>query len=82
MSITEKSKEVFTMFYNDAGNWTGTPGVGLNVGGTKEERGNLTQLKQAGLISTWVDEGVTWIEFTDAGLAYAKELGLKEPSWI
>ncbi len=82
MNITEKSKEVFTMYYNDAGNWSGTPGVGLNVGGSKEERGNLTQLKQAGLIQTWSDEGVVWVEFTDAGLAYAKEIGLKEPSWI
>lgn len=44
MNITEQSKSVFTMYWNDAGNWSGTPGVGLNVGGSKEERGNLTQL--------------------------------------
>lgn len=82
MNITDTSKQVFTMYYNDAGNWGGTPGVGLNVGGSKEERGNLTQLKQAGLIKTWNDEGVTWVGFTDAGLEYALQIGLQKPSWI
>jgi hypothetical protein len=82
VNITDTSKAVFTMYYNDAGNWGGTPGVGLNVGGSKEERGNLTQLKQAGLIETYTDEGIVWVVFTDAGLSYAKELGLKEPNWI
>lgn len=51
--------------------------VGGNVGGSKEERGNLTQLKRAGLITTFVDEGNTWIDFTDAGKAYAKENGVE-----
>ena len=76
MNITERSKEVFVAYAEDAGNWSGSPLVGGNVGGSKEERGNLTQLKQAGLITTFVDEGDTWINFTDAGVAYAKELGI------
>lgn len=74
LQITEKSLEVFVMYARDAGNWSGTPCVGGNVGGSKEERGNLTQLKQANLIVTWSDEGCTWIRFTESGKAVAKEL--------
>lgn len=77
MNITEKSLEVFLMYANDSGNWNGTPLVGGNVGGSKEERGNLTQLKKAGLIETSVDEGCTWIYFTEAGKAFAEEHGVK-----
>jgi hypothetical protein len=75
INITEKSHEVFMAYAEDASNWNGTPLVGGNVGGTLEERGNLTQLKMAGLITTWVDDGV-WIEFTAAGKQYAKAHGI------
>lgn len=76
MNITETSKQVFLAYAKDAGNWSGTPMVGGNVGGTKEERGNLTQLKRAGLISTFRDDGCDWVSFTDAGKAYAAENGI------
>ena len=76
VKITEASKAVFVMYAKDAGNWSGTPLVGGNVGGTKEERGNLTQLKKAELITTFFDEGCTWVDFTDAGKEYAKSLGI------
>jgi hypothetical protein len=76
MNITEKSLAVFIAYAKDAGNWNGTPLVGGNVGGTKEERGNLTQLKQAGLIHTDTDEGCTWIYFTDAGVSFAASHGV------
>jgi hypothetical protein len=76
MNITEKSLAVFLAYAKDAGNWSGIPLVGGNVGGTKEERGNLTQLKQAGLIKTQEDEGSTWIYFTDAGVSFAAEHGI------
>jgi hypothetical protein len=75
IDITEKSHQVFMAYAIDAGNWGGNPLVGGNVGGTLEERGNLTQLKMAGLITTWVDDGV-WIEFTAAGKQYAKAHGI------
>jgi len=75
--ITEQSKQVFIAYWNDRGNWSDTPLVGGNVGGGKKERGNLTQLKRAGLIVTWVDEGLTWLEFTGLGKVFAQDLGLK-----
>jgi len=76
-NITEKSKELFVAYAKDSGNWDGTPLVGGNVGGSAEDRGNLTQLKQAGLITTFRDEGCTWLSFTDAGREFAKQLGVE-----
>jgi hypothetical protein len=76
-NITETSKQLFIAYAKDACNWSGQPLVGGNVGGTKEERGNLTQLKQAGLIVTFVEEGHTWLDFTEAGRKYAEELGIE-----
>lgn len=75
-SITEASRAVFLAYAKDAGNWNGSPLVGGNVGGSKAERGNLTQLKKAGLIETQLDEGNTWIYFTQLGREYARELGV------
>ena len=77
VQITEASKAVFVAYAKDAGNWSGTPLVGGNVGGGKEERGNLTQLKKAGLITSFTDEGCTWLDFTDAGKAFAATLGIE-----
>lgn len=80
--ITETSKALFLDFAADAGNWSGTPCVGGNIGGSKEERGNLTQLKKAGLITTWQDEGHTWLSFTKAGLEFARANGVEmDDSW-
>ena len=76
MNITETSLKVFLAYANDAGNWNGTPLVGGNVGGDKAERGNLTQLKVAGLITTDIEEGNTWLFFTDAGKALAAQHGI------
>lgn len=81
MDITTKSLEIFLAYAKDARNWSGTPLVGGNVGGSKEERGNLTQLKQAGLITTETDVGnhggrrCTWIHFTADGQALAAKHG-------
>jgi hypothetical protein len=75
MTITTESLRVFLAYANDADNWSGTPLVGGNVGGSKEERGNLTQLKQAGLIKTFNDDGV-WIQFTAEGKVLAAEHGI------
>lgn len=74
--ITQTSLQVFLAYANDAGNWSGTPCIGGNVGGSKEERGNLTQLKRAGLIRTFRSDGCDWIEFTAAGYDLAKENGI------
>ena len=78
-NITPQSLALFLVYARDAGNWSGTPLVGGNVGGSRADRGNLTQLKRAGLIVTQEDNG-TWIHFTDAGnalaLAHDVDLGL------
>jgi hypothetical protein len=78
MELTERSKELFRLYAKDACNWSGTPLVGGNVGGSKEDRGNLTQLKRAGLITTDVDpeDRTTWIAFTEKGKEYARTLGI------
>jgi len=77
MKITDTSLKVFLAYAKDAGNWSGTPLIGGNVGGGKEERGNLTQLKKAGLIETFKYDGDLWVEFTEAGKAFAKENGVE-----
>lgn len=76
MQITKRSLEVFLAYAKDAGNWSGTPLVGGNVGGTRSEQGNLTQLKQAGLITTSKSDGEVWVSFTPAGFALAAEHGI------
>jgi hypothetical protein len=80
MNISARSLEVFLAYAKDAGNWSGTPLVGGNVGGSKEDRGNLTQLKRAGLITTQVDgddRSLTWVIFTAAGKALAAQHGVE-----
>jgi hypothetical protein len=75
--MTSQSLDLFIAYAKDAGNWNGTPLVGGNIGGdAKAQRGNLTQLKQDGLIRTFIDEGCTWVEFTDAGIALAAQHGV------
>lgn len=77
LNITAASLVVFLDYANDAGNWGSTVLVGGNVGGTKAECGNLTQLKRAGLITTSSDEGEVWLSFTADGKALAAEHGIK-----
>ena len=76
-NITSRSLGVFLIYAKDAGNWNGQPLVGGNVGGGPEERGNLTQLKKVGLITTEIDEKLVWIQFTDKGKALAAEYGIE-----
>ena len=74
--ITDRSLELFLDYARDAANWSGTPCIGGNVGGSKEDRGNLTQLKRAGLIKTFRYERCDWISFTPAGEALAAKYGV------
>lgn len=76
MKITQTSLNVFLAYAKDAGNWSGTPLVGGNVGGSKEERGNLTQLKRAKLITTYRSDRCDWISFTEVGKKLAAENGI------
>jgi hypothetical protein len=76
MDVTTESLRVFLAYAKDACNWSGEPLVGGNVGGSKEERGNLTQLKKAGLIVTIRDRRDMFVAFTKAGKALAAEHGI------
>jgi hypothetical protein len=67
IEITDHSLALFLAYARDAANWSGTPMVGGNVGGTAADRGNLTQLKRAALITTFQYDGETWVEFTRDG---------------
>jgi hypothetical protein len=73
--ITQKSLDVFLSYARSAGDWSGTP----MVGGTAAERGNLTQLKNAGLITTFPSDGDVFIQFTETGRALAAEHGIAIP---
>jgi hypothetical protein len=76
------SHDLFMAFADDAGNWSGHPLVGGNFDFAREDRGNLTHLKQAGLVSTFRDErGHVWLSFTEAGKRYAAAHGT-DLSWI
>lgn len=74
--LTPRTLELFLAYARDAGNWSGTPLVGGNVGGSKEDRGNITQMKRAGLVQTFVSDGHTWLEFTAAGVIFAARNGV------
>lgn len=78
ITITDQSKALFLAYAHDAGNWSGTPllGEGGNVDHSKEARGNLTQLKRAGLVTTFRYEGCMWVQPTEAGKVYAVDLGV------
>ena len=83
-SLTPETLARFLKYAKDAGNWNGTPLVGGNVGGDPADKGYLTAMKKAGIITTWEDRDringrVTvsvWMEFTDAGKALAKANGV------
>jgi len=71
IDVTKASWDLFMALLDDAGNWSGMPLVEV----TPEERGNLTQLKRAGLLTTFTDQGDSFATFTDKGKAVAAELG-------
>jgi hypothetical protein len=76
ITLTKRSLELFSLYALDAANWSGEPLVGGNVGGSKADRGNLTHLKQAGLITTFESDGHTWMRFTVTGKTFAAEQGI------
>ena len=78
VELTAASRELFFDYVTDAPNWSGTPMVGGNVGGSKADAGNLTDLKKKGLVDTWEDEGCAWLKFTELGEAFARAAGYDE----
>src|SRR5262245_54050501 len=89
--LTPGVLKLFTDLAEDAGNWSGTPLLGGNVPTNSRTNGYLIHLKKAGLVTTFTErvEGLrrgrertlTWVEFTEAGAAYAKELGISMVDW-
>ncbi len=75
VNLTQTSLDLFLSLAKDAGNWGGCPLTDLNT----HTRGNLTQLKIAGLITTWTDSDYprcVFAQFTDAGRELAKKHGV------
>ena len=71
-NISTDSLNLFIELASDAENWSGQPLIDI----TKEQRGNLSDLKKKGLITTFRDDGCDWADFTDAGIAFAAEHGI------
>lgn len=79
--VTIGDAGLFVAFWNDAGNWSGNPLVGGNVGGTQEDNAHLTNLKKAGLLTTDEtkekgQEPCQWVTFTELGIQVAEKAGL------
>jgi hypothetical protein len=77
IKLTPRSLEIFKDACDDAGNWSGSPCLGHNFTFTKEDRGNLTQLKRAKLLTTDKAEGEEWIHFTQLGREFAAFHGIE-----
>ena len=75
LPITQASLDLFCTLCDDAPNWSGTPLLGGNFDFSAADRGNLTQLKKEGLLTTNTEEGCTWIFFTDKGREFATACG-------
>jgi len=70
-TLSPASLALFLEYAKDAENWNGQPLVGGNVATTPQDKGYLTQLKTAGLISTFKEDDCVWLDFTEAGKALA-----------
>lgn len=70
-SLQPASLKLFLDLAKDAGNWGGTPLVDGNVRVGKFLRGNLTDLKRKGLLTTWKSDGESWVDFTLKGKLFA-----------
>jgi hypothetical protein len=75
-TLTSGSLALFLALANDADNWSGTPCWGCNVGGSKADNGNLTDLKRRGLVTTSRDDGNEWVRFTADGVTLAAAHGI------
>jgi len=59
VTVTAASLNLLLALVADSGNWSNNPMVNVS----DSEKGNLTHLKKAGLVSTFRDEGTDWINF-------------------
>ena len=76
-TLTTASMTLFRALASDAGEWGGEPPLNVNVSTNAAARGNITDLKQKGLIDTYRDGGETWVRFSDAGRDLAATMGIR-----
>lgn len=83
IEITEASQKVFWLYADDAASWCGgCPWVSEgNISPTKEQRGNIGDLVKKGLIKINESDGQKYITFTQAGVEFAKTLGI-DLTWV
>lgn len=74
--LTAASHRLFCDLAHDADNWGGEPMLGGNISSNAALRGNIADLKKKGLITTFRDEGNTFVQFTETGKAHAAALGI------
>ncbi len=65
IELTPESSNLLEAIAKDAANWNGLPPCFNHI--TLQNRGNLTDLKKKGLLSTFKDEGEEWIQISRAG---------------
>ena len=83
IEITEASQKVFWLYADDAASWCGgCPWASEgNISPTKEQRGNIGDLVKKGLIKINESDGQKYITFTQAGVEFAKTLGI-DLTWV
>jgi hypothetical protein len=72
--MTDGTRNLFFALVRDAGNWNGTPMITCD----RITRGNLTDLKRRGLVTTFSDNGAEFADFTAEGVREARRLGLAD----
>jgi hypothetical protein len=69
-NLSPASYNLLVDLIKDAPNWSGTPLIDIS----KEQRGNLSDLKRRGFLTTFMDEGCMFAIFTDVGKLAAERL--------
>jgi hypothetical protein len=59
VTLTPESLDLLVALVKDSGNWSNHPMLDL----TDSEKGNFTDLKKKGLVSSHFDEGINWASF-------------------
>jgi hypothetical protein len=59
ITVTPESLDLLVALVKDSGNWSNHPMLDL----TDSEKGNFTDLKKKGLVSSHFDEGINWASF-------------------
>jgi hypothetical protein len=72
-NLSPASASLLYDLIKDAPNWNGQPLIDI----TKEQRGNLSDLKRRGILNTFTDEGCQFAIFTATGIAIAAAVNVK-----